>query len=95
MAARSPSRYQSELLRASRETSKASTMPTPPSATASVSSPNPDRATALAPLRPRSASMTRTAGRAQPSATARSASAYWRSVDSRLRSIWEALDWRM
>jgi hypothetical protein len=54
-----------------------------------------DGAAVLAPLIPRSASTTRTAERGQPSCTARSVSAYCRSVDSRLRSSWEALDWRV
>ena len=51
-----------------------------------VNSANPERPVVLAPLRPRSASMTRTASRGQPNATARSGNAYCRSVDSVLRS---------
>jgi len=84
--ARSNSRYQSVFERASRDTSKVSTIPTWPNATMLVSSVNPDRTVPREPETPRSASITRTASRGQPNATARSTSAYCRSVDSRLRS---------
>ncbi|MGC2008869.1 MAG: hypothetical protein WA689_29320, partial [Trebonia sp.] len=59
--ARSSSRYQSALLRASRETSRDSTIPTCPMATWAVSSANPVRPAAEAPDSPRSSSITVTA----------------------------------
>jgi hypothetical protein len=80
--ARSSSRYQSALERARRDTSNASTIPTSPNAICSVSSPNPGLTDEPDPLTPRSVSMTRTAARGQPHATALSASAYCLRVDS-------------
>ena len=94
MAARSSSRYQSALLRASRDASNASTIPICPSATCSISETNPDRATFPEPLTPRSASITTIAGRGQPSATARWTRSYWRRVDSRLCSTCMSVDCR-
>jgi len=88
----SSSRHHSAEDRASRETSSASTTPTCPSAICSVSSVNPARAASPDPLTPRSASMTRTALRGQPSAPARLTRSYWRKVDSRLRSTWIRVD---
>src|SRR5262245_37995784 len=92
--ARSMSRCQSALLRASRETSRPSTRPTRASATSAVSRAKPDRATAPAPERPRSSSMTTIRSSGQPSSRALLTSAYCRSVDSRLFSTWAGLDWR-
>ena len=43
---------------------------------------------------PRSSSITTTCSRANPNAIARSTSAYWRSVDSTLRSSCAWVDWR-
>ena len=94
MPARSSSRYQSELLRANRETSSAKTIPTAPSPTCAASSANPDRPVTLAPETPRSSSITRTPARGQPNSTARATNSYWRVVDSRLRVIWTMVDWR-
>jgi hypothetical protein len=92
--ARSNSRYQSVFERASRDTSNTNTIPTWPSPTRLVNSVNPERTVSREPDTPRSASITRTDPRGQPKLTARSTSAYCRSVDSRLRSSWLALDWR-
>jgi hypothetical protein len=92
--ARSSSRYQSELLRASREHSSDSTIPTRPSPTSAASLANPLRPAAEAPETPRSSSITLTALRGQPSACARAARSYWRIVDSVLRSTWARVDWR-
>ena len=92
--ARSSSRYQSALLRASRETSSARTIPTCPRPTWAASSANPERPVALAPDTPRSSSITRTALRGQPNSAARAARSYWRAVDSRLRLIWATVDCR-
>src|SRR6478752_1491526 len=92
--AKSSSRYQSALLRASRDTSSAKTIPTCPSPTCAASSANPARPAALAPDTPRSSSITRTPARGQPSSTARPTRSYWRAVDSRLRDSWAMVDWR-
>src|SRR6478752_5004278 len=92
--AKSSSRYQSALLRASRDTSSAKTIPTSPSPTCAASSANPDRPVALAAETPRSSSITRTAARGQPNSTARATRSYWRVVDSRLRDSWAMVDWR-
>jgi hypothetical protein len=92
--AKSSSRYQSALLRASREHSSDNTMPTWPSPTCAANSANPDRPATLAPLTPRSSSITRTAPRGQPSHSARATRSYWRAVDSRLRSTCASVDWR-
>src|SRR5262249_36183055 len=85
---------QSALLRASRDTSRPSTRPTRASATSAVRRAKPDRATEPEPERPRSSSMTRMRSSGQPSWRALAASAYWRSVDSRLCSTCAELDWR-
>src|SRR5271170_3531616 len=82
-------RCQSALLRARRETSSPSTRPT-----WAVSRAKPDRATKPEPESPRSSSMTTMRSAGQPSSRALAASAYCRSVDSRLFSTWAALDWR-
>src|SRR5262245_32063253 len=92
--ARSMRRCQSALLRARRDTSRPSTRPTRASATSAVSRAKPDRATEPEPDRPRSSSMTRMRSSGQPSSRALAASAYCRSVDSRLCSTCAALDWR-
>src|SRR3954453_15037498 len=65
MPQRSSKRYQSPLLRARRETSSPSTIPTWPRATSAVRRAKPPRLPALAPERPRSSAMTttRAAGR--------------------------------
>jgi hypothetical protein len=92
--ASSKSRYQSALLRASREHSRDSTIPTWPMPTWAASCANPDRPAAEAPETPRSSSITVTAVRGQPSSRARETRSYWRAVDSRLRSTCTRVDWR-
>ena len=92
--ARSSSRYQPALLRASRETSSDSTIPTCPRPTWAASCANPDRPAADAPETPRSSSITVTALRGQPSPCARDTRSYWRSVDSVFRSTCIKVDWR-
>src|SRR6266566_2773206 len=57
MLQRSNRRYQSALLRATRETSSASTMPTWPSATSAAMRANPERSANPEPDTPRSSSM--------------------------------------
>ena len=84
--ARSNSRYQSELLRASREHSSDNTIPICPSPTRAARSANPARPAVEAPDTPRSSSITVTAPRGQPNACARETRSYWRAVDSVLRS---------
>jgi hypothetical protein len=69
-------------------------MPACPRATCSISVANPARAALPDPVIPRSASITVTAARGQPSAAARLARSYCRMVDSRLRSTWISVDWR-
>src|SRR3984957_6496261 len=91
---RSMRRCQSALLRARRETSSPSTRPTWASATSAVRRAKPDLATKPEPESPRSSSMTMMRSLGQPSSRALAASAYCRSVDSRLCSTWAALDWR-
>ena len=95
MPHRSSRRYQSALLRAKRETSSPSTMPTRPRATSPIIRVKPERLAALAPEIPRSSSITVTCSGGQPSSQARFTSAYCRAVDSRLFSTWEGEDWRM
>src|SRR6266516_5621459 len=85
-AAEIEQRYQSALLRATRETSSASTMPTWPSATSAAMRANPERSANPEPDTPRSSSMTVTCCLAQPSSRAFSTKACWRAVDSRLYS---------
>ena len=92
--ARSRSRYQSLLLRASRETSSDSTIPTSPSPTREASSANPDRPAAEAPEIPRSPSITMIVSAVQPSCRARPARSYCRMVDSVFRSTCASVDWR-
>src|SRR5262252_7364381 len=67
MLQRSNKRYQSALLRATRETSRPNTMPTWPSATSAVIRANPERSANPEPDKPRSSSMTITCSLAQPS----------------------------
>jgi hypothetical protein len=93
-AHRSSSWYQSVLLRASRDASIPSTMPTLPSPTSATSSRNPVRALAEAPERPRSSSITRTWPSVQPSAAARSRNSYWRARLSVFCTICVAVDCR-
>ncbi len=93
-AHRSSSWYQSALRRASRETSIPSTIPTRPSPTSATSPWKPSRPSVLLPERPRSQSTTTTSEASQPSATARSASSYWRSRLSVLCSTCAIVDWR-
>ena len=92
--ARSSSRYQSLLLRASRETSSDSTIPTSPSPTREASSANPDRPAADAPETPRSSSITAIVAAGQPSCRRRQARSYCRIVDSVFRSTCASVDWR-
>ena len=94
IAHRSSSRYQSALLRARRETSR-------PSIDAHVAechfgghAREAAALVALEPDRPRSSSMTVTRAVASPARQRVAASAYWRSVDSRLCSTCAADDWR-
>ncbi len=76
-------RCQSAEDRASRATSRLKMAPTRAWATSSASPWNPSRHWALAPLCPRSSSMTATRSAAHPKTTARSRNAYCRAVDSR------------
>src|SRR6202007_2132508 len=84
--ARSMRRYHSALLRAKRETSRPSTRPTRASATSAVTREKPGRFAFPPPDRPRSSSMMTIRSAGQPSSRALLASAYCRSVDSRLCS---------
>ena len=90
----SSSRCQSVLLRASRDTSSPSTIPTRPRLTSVTRRWKPSRSAALAPDCPRSLSMTTIRSSGQPSATARSRSAYWRRVLSVFSNTWRSVDWR-
>src|SRR6266511_2274642 len=90
----SDSRCQSALLRASRETSRPSTMPARPMPTSATSRWKPSRPWAEAPERPRSSSITITCSAGQPNATARSRSAYWRSVEVVFSTTCRRVDWR-
>src|SRR5271157_601927 len=76
----SSSRCQSVLLRASRDTSNPSTIPTRPRLTSVTRRWKPSRSAAPAPDCPRSQSMTTIRSSGQPSATARSRNPYWRWV---------------
>ncbi len=71
-----------------------STRPTRPIVTSVTSRANPARESATAADTPRSSSMTSTRDRAQPSVTARSASAYCLRVDSACSRTCCRLDWR-
>src|SRR5262245_54847356 len=55
----------------------------------------PWRPSTVCPVRPWSASMTWTRSRGQPRATAPSARAYWRAVDSLCSATCWGLDWRL
>ena len=90
----SSSRCRSALERASRETSRPNTAPTSPQHTRPTSSLNPDRADPPRPDTPRSASITNTRSAGQPSRSASSVSAYWRSVDSPWSRTCASVDWR-
>ncbi len=68
--------------RARRETSSPKTAPTSPRHTRATSARKPARSAPNFPDRPRSASITSTSSRVQPSRTAWSARLYWRRVDS-------------
>src|SRR5215472_1896006 len=83
MTHRSSKRYQSALLRASRETSSPRMIPTRPRATSEAIRVNPPRLATLAPDTPRSSSITITCSLGQPRSHARWANAYCRAVDSR------------
>ncbi len=69
-------------------------MPVWPRATWAVIWANPSRSASPEPEIPRSSSMTWTWWGCHPISTARSASRYCLSVDSRLRSTCVVLDWR-
>src|SRR5713101_3482396 len=71
------SRYQSLLLRASREASRLSTNPTRSKPISVIRDWKPDRCSAEAPLLPRSSSITCTRSDGQPSWVARSTNWYW------------------
>src|SRR5580700_6479038 len=71
-----------------------STMPARPIVISVTSRENPARESAVAADTPRSSSITTTRDRAQPSATARSASAYCSRVDSECSRTCCLLDWR-
>jgi hypothetical protein len=79
----SSNRCQSVELRARRETSRPITNPTRPSPTSATSRWKPDRASADAPERPKSSSITTSCSGAQPSARARRWRSYCRAVLSR------------
>src|SRR4051812_22678094 len=85
---------QSRQERARRETSIPRTRPTWPRPTSATRRWKPGLSEVEAPERPRSSSMTTTWSRRQPSRQARSASPYWRRVDSRFCSTWRRVDWR-
>ena len=80
--------------RARRETSRPKMAPTSPRHTRPTRSLYPERCSAERPDRPRSASITATAERAQPRRTASSTNPYWRAVDSVLSRTWASDDWR-
>jgi hypothetical protein len=92
--ANSSNRDRSADERASREISNPKIAPTSPRQTRDTNSRNPSRPCAVRPERPRSQSITSTALRAQPNATASSARAYCRAVDSVLSRTCARLDWR-
>ena len=93
-AHRSSSPYQSALRRANRETSIPSTIPTRPSPTSATSRWKPSRPVGALARAAQIAVDDDDLARAQPSATARSASSYWRSPLSVLRSTCAIVDWR-
>ncbi len=80
--------------RASLETSSPKIAPTSPAQTRPTSSLNPCRSLALPPETPRSWSITTTRALSQPSRSASSASAYWRSVDCVFSRTCASVDWR-
>ena len=86
MAQISSSRCQSALLRASRDTSRPSTIPARPMPTSATRRWKPSRSAAEAPERPWSVSMVTIRSACQPSAIAFCRSAYWRVADSVLVS---------
>src|SRR5438477_514282 len=92
--ANSASRATSALDRASRVISIPKIAPTSPEQTLVTSSVNPSRGTPHLPEIPRSVSITSMSLRAQPSAAALLASAYWLLVDSVCSRTWAIEDWR-
>ena len=91
----SMTRCQSLFRRDSRETSVTMTMPTSPRPIAATKRWKPRRRWLLAPDKPRSSSITRTAVSGQPICRARHARSYWRRVLSWLFWICCGVDWRM
>src|SRR5215471_5815086 len=87
-------RWRSAELRARRDTSSPRIAPTSPTQTRPTSSLKPDRADAVRPETPRSASITEIRAALHPSRAASSASAYWRAVDSVCSRTWAIVDWR-
>ena len=94
MAQISSSRCQSALLRASRDTSRPSTIPARPMPTSATRRWNPSRSAAEAPDWPWSVSMVTICSAGQPSAIAFCRNAYWRAADSVLVSTCRSVDWR-
>ena len=90
----SSSRCQSALLRASRDTSRPSTIPARPMPTSATRRWKPSRSAAEAPDWPWSVSMVTIWSAGQPSAIARCRSAYCRVADSVLVSTCRSVDWR-
>jgi hypothetical protein len=90
----SSKRWRSAELRAKRDTSSPKIAPTSPTQTRPTNSLNPERADAVRPEIPRSASITEIREAGHPSRAASSASAYWRAVDSVCSRTCAMLDWR-
>ena len=91
---RSSTWYQSVLLRASRDTSRPTMMPTLPRPTAATRSVNPSRPLVLAADRARSSSITVICCSLQPSSVACRRSSYCRASDSVFSWVWASVDWR-
>src|SRR5215472_9941395 len=87
-------RCRSAELRARRDTSSPRIAPTSPTQTRPTSSLNPERADAVRPDTPRSASITEIRSALQPSRAASCTSAYWRAVDSVCSRTCAMVDWR-
>ena len=86
--------YQSVLLRASRDTSRPTMMPTLPRPTAATRLVNPSPPLVLAADRARSSSITVICCSLQPSSVACRRSSYCRASDSVLSWVWASVDWR-
>ena len=86
--------YQSVLLRASRDTSRPTMMPTLPRPTAATRSVNPSRPLVVAADRARSSSITVICWSPQPSSAACRRSSYCNASDSVFSRVWAKVDWR-